>query len=269
MSIDACAKLVQAADPDRFASAMCAPMPGREALMVLYAFNVEVSRAPWVTQEEIIAEMRLQWWKDAIAEIYEGQSVRSHEVVSPLADVIGEAELPRDLFDGLIEARRFDIYRDRHETDDAFDAYVAATSGNLMELAGRSLGATEFGAFREFGWASGLANLLMALPQLYERGRSPLPSDKVDRNTLLEGRLDAGTSELIRGLSMRGLQVIERARKAAHQRAVQPALLAGWRAKSVLTKISRDPERALSFPEAGSLERSSTLLLRSLTGRWA
>ncbi|TNF18762.1 MAG: phytoene synthase, partial [Rhodobacteraceae bacterium] len=59
----ACAAIVEKGDPDRFASAMAAPVAARARLFPLYAFNLEVARAPWVTQEPMIAEMRLQWWR--------------------------------------------------------------------------------------------------------------------------------------------------------------------------------------------------------------
>ena len=55
MSLDACADLVNRGDPDRFRSAMLAPMPIRGDLLALYAFNLEVARAPWVTNEPMIA----------------------------------------------------------------------------------------------------------------------------------------------------------------------------------------------------------------------
>ncbi|MFN3209661.1 MAG: squalene/phytoene synthase family protein, partial [Roseovarius sp.] len=70
--IMACAGLVHRGDPERFAATMAAPVPAREKLFPLYAFNVEVSRAPWVTQESMIAEMRLQWWRDVLEEIRTG-----------------------------------------------------------------------------------------------------------------------------------------------------------------------------------------------------
>lgn len=92
MSFDAdliaCAQLVERGDPDRFAATMAAPVEARKVLFPVYAFNVEVSRAPWVTQEAIIAEMRLQWWTDALEEIASGGLVRRHEVVTSLAHVL-------------------------------------------------------------------------------------------------------------------------------------------------------------------------------------
>ncbi|MEQ8366967.1 MAG: phytoene synthase, partial [Roseicyclus sp.] len=62
MSLQACAELVARGDPDRFRATMAAPVDARRVLFPLYAFNIEVSRAPWVTAEPMIAEMRLQFW---------------------------------------------------------------------------------------------------------------------------------------------------------------------------------------------------------------
>ena len=59
MSLQACANLVAQADPERFAAAMAAPMAARSVLLPVYAAAAEEARAPWITQEPVIAEMRL------------------------------------------------------------------------------------------------------------------------------------------------------------------------------------------------------------------
>ena len=88
MSTQACARIVKQGDPDRFVATMAAPAPMRPALFAIFAFNVEVTRAPWLTSEPMIAEMRLQWWRDALAEIGAGSRVRHHEVAVALAQVL-------------------------------------------------------------------------------------------------------------------------------------------------------------------------------------
>ena len=92
MTIEACASLVRDGDPDRFAAAVAAPVPARAVLFPIYAFNLEVARAPWVTAEPMIAEMRLQWWRDVLSEIEAGGDVRRHEVATPLGAAIGPGE---------------------------------------------------------------------------------------------------------------------------------------------------------------------------------
>lgn len=271
MSVDACATMVAQADPDRFASAMCAPLPARGDLMVLYAFNIEVARAPWVTQEPMIAEMRLQWWKDAIDEIYSDAKPRRHEVVTALADLVQRAGLPRRLFDDLIEARRFDIYKEPHTSRAAFDAYVAATSGNVMELAGRALGAENLVPFQRMGWAMGAANLLRALPSLFQSGRNPVPVIDADMNGLIEGRLDARMSTEIEQIARDGLTALDQARQfRSVPKPLHPALLAGWQAKQVLSKINANPQAVYDFVDTEDMgwKRSFILTAKTVLGRW-
>ena len=128
--LNACAALVERGDPARFLAVMAAPVQAREVLFVLFAFNLEVARAPWVTQQPMIAEMRLQWWCDALDEIAFQKVVRRHEVVTPLATLIDShaAALLRE----LVTARRWDIYDDPFEDAAQFERYIDYTSGHLL-----------------------------------------------------------------------------------------------------------------------------------------
>lgn len=173
MSVQACADLVARGDPDRFRAAMAAPVAARAVLFPLYAFNLEVARAPWVASEPMIAEMRLQWWRDALEEIAQGGPVRRHEVTTPLAGVLA----PRDaqMLDALVTARRWDVYRDPFDDHAAFGHYLDATAGHLSVAAARAMGVTEGEkALRDIAFAGGLANWLIAIPGLEARGRRPL-----------------------------------------------------------------------------------------------
>ena len=132
--------------------------------------------APWVTKEPMISEMRLQWWLDSINEIYEGNTVKKHEVISPLAKLIKDQDLPKDLFINLINARRWDIYKKPHEHAYAFDDYIMATSGNLMALACLAIGMpiSDLNSAKEYGYGDGVARLFVAIPILEENNRYPL-----------------------------------------------------------------------------------------------
>ena len=79
MTLNACAELVRQGDPDRFLATMAATPEARAKLFPLYAFNLEVAKAPWVTREPMIAQMRLQWWQDIVTEVVEGKPPRAHE----------------------------------------------------------------------------------------------------------------------------------------------------------------------------------------------
>ncbi|MBK0329420.1 squalene/phytoene synthase family protein [Rhodobacteraceae bacterium F11138] len=252
--LTACAELVRRADPDRFMAAMAAPPPARRVLFPVYALNVEVARAPWVTQETMIAEMRLQWWRDALGEIAIGKQVRRHEVVTPLASILNP-ELAAQA-DEMIAVRRWDIYRDPFEDEAHFHRYIDQSAGTLMCLAACGLGQADTGVVRDFAFAAGIAGWLRAIPDLEARKRVPL--------------LD-GTPDGVRALAQLGLDKLAqaRARRGAVSPQAAPALLAGWQAETVLKQALQDPGRV----SAGNLGTSEArkrlgLMLRSATGRW-
>jgi phytoene/squalene synthetase len=60
--------LVRNADRDRFLGALFAPEPARTDLLALLAFNHELARTRSVTREPMLARIRLEWWREAVAE---------------------------------------------------------------------------------------------------------------------------------------------------------------------------------------------------------
>ena len=229
MSLQACAELVERGDPDRFLATMAAPPALRATLFPLYAFNVEIARAPWVTQEPMIAEMRLQWWRDALEEIEAGGAVRRHEVVSPLADLL-DAEACATL-DLAVAARRWDIYKDPFEDAAHFEKYLDETSAGVLWTAARLTGARacEEQTIRALGRALGLINWFRAVPALEAANRIPL----------VDGRSDA-----IRMLASQALNLPKLPK--------YPALLPAWQVKPLLQQVAQNPTRVAD----GSLGQS-------------
>ena len=218
MSLEACAEIVQRGDPDRFAAVMAAPTAARARLFPLYAFNLEVARAPWVSKEPMIGEMRLQWWRDVVAE----PAARAHEVAGPFHALIQEVALPLGVIDRLIEARIHDVYGEPFADGAAFAAYLDDTAGGLMWLAATACGGTDESAARALGWAMGLANYLRAVPELEARGRQPLPD---------------GRAEAVQALAKDGLQRLA----TAKGRVPVPAALAAWQARGLLRQVVANP----------------------------
>lgn len=255
MTIAACAALVERGDPDRFVAAMAAPSEVRAQLFPLYAFNLEVARAPWVTDEPLIAAMRLQWWRDVVTNAASG-AARAHEVAGPLHDLIRDFGLPVEVMDRLIEARVWDAGREPFADQAAFDSYIEATGAGLMWLAARALGAPEAAeaAVRDYGWAAGLAGFLRAVPELEARGRVPLPE---------------GSN--VADLAASGLKRLAqaRARRRTVPKEAAYALLAGWQTDAVLKAAAKDPAALHDGRLAPSeFRRRGGLLWQALTGRW-
>ena len=253
MSLAACAQLVERADPERFRAIMAAPVAARRVLFPVFAFNVEVARAPWVTQEAMIAEMRLQWWRDALEEIGAGGPARRHEVVDALAAVL-DAEGARDL-DRLVAARRWDIYKDSFENEAHLYDYLDATSAAPIWTAARLLGPVDETVVRDFGQAVGIANLLRAAATLDTLGRKPL----------LDGRPDG-----IRRLAREGVGKLDRAARARGQvsKAAGAALLTGWMARPLLTRAARTPSAVADGDLTIGPARQALRLAKVSVGGW-
>lgn len=253
----ACAALVEKSDPDRFAATMAARPAAREKLWPLYAANIEIARAAYASDEPLVAEMRLQWWADEIDRLTAGQEGRG-EVAAALGPLLRARPNIAPQLAGLIEARRWDCWREPFRDAAAFETYLDATAGNLAWAAALALDASPPAEepVRRFAWGAGLANWFDAVPALKGRGRAPLPDEGDDA---------------IRALATEGLARIASAR-AAHQTvppAARPALWPGWPARARLRATAADPPLVLTgkLPDP-RLSRAPALLLRSLTGYW-
>jgi len=122
-------------DPDRYRSAMLADAAQREKLFVIYAFHSELAKIPELVSETMIGDIRYQWWRDVVEQIYSGGDVRSHEVSTPLRDVLLETQVPRFWIDRLIDGRSRDLDPAPFTNITAAQDYAKATSGVLAQIA--------------------------------------------------------------------------------------------------------------------------------------
>lgn len=174
MSVQACAELVQKMDQERFRATMAAPVPARDVLFPIHAFCLEVAKAPWLTKESMIAEMRLQFWRDVLQEKIDGKDPRAHEVARPLAGVLDREAA--EALDATVTARQWDIYQDPHEDLAAFQTYLTNSYVVPMVQAARLLGTSVEArkVLEKIAYAGALVRYLAAVPKLQEAGRVPL-----------------------------------------------------------------------------------------------
>jgi phytoene/squalene synthetase len=157
-----CAELVRNHDRDRFLLGMTAAPARRDALWPLFAFNYEIAKTREVVSEPTLGLIRLQWWRDAIAALYAG-NVMQHEILTALAPVVRECNLPRARFDELINAREADVEGKPLESFDALKNYADATCTPLNRLVLKAL-AQDDAKVHEVSMAYALTGLLRAAP---------------------------------------------------------------------------------------------------------
>ncbi|MDA7426507.1 squalene/phytoene synthase family protein [Thalassococcus lentus] len=232
----ACAEIVQKGDPDRFRATMAAPVEARAVMFPIYAFNVEVARAPWITKEPLIAQMRLQWWADVLTEIETGSIVRRHSVATPLAGAIN-AGAAKEL-QSIVSAREIDLERAPFDDQPALNHYLENTAGTLCRVVATALDSRAKSLETElttWGAAAGLARYLQAVPQLVALGKLPLPD---------------GRPETISEMASSSLNTLEALGRNAKLRtlgktlgASRPAVLEFWKTKAILRQAMKEPER--------------------------
>ncbi len=243
-----CEGLVRAADKDRFLTTLFAPAEHRNALIALYAFNVEIARVREVVREPVAGEIRLQWWSDVLSGVGRGE-VAAHPVAAALLASIACYRLPPERFKALIEARRFDLYDEPMATLADLEAYADGASASLIALAAQILaagGEPDIGALSHHaGLAHALAGLLAAFPIHAARGQLFIPLEMLARHA---DRLDVkggpATPQLraaLAELRLRARHHLGAAQRllAAAAPAVVPALLPVALAGPTLARMER------------------------------
>jgi len=279
-SLSYCADQVRRYDPDRFLTALHAPADRRDALMTLYAFNLEIAKIRETVSEPMLGEIRLQWWREAIEEAYADGPVRRHAVAEPLAAAIRLRGIARAHFDRLIDARAFDLDDDPPETVAALRDYAEKTSSELAQAALEVLDAADNPdaktAAHHVGIAWAIVGLIRAMPHHLRQRRLYLPRDVeagagVDRRSMLELQNSPALASAVAALAdvARAELTAARAVRGRVPRAALPALLPAVLADGHLKRLERarynvfDPRLA---QRPGLL--SARLALAALRGRY-
>src|SRR5262245_21470253 len=163
---DDLAARARARDFDRYLTALFAPAECRPALFALIAFNDEIARVREAVTQPILGQIRLQWWRDALAQIYSGKPP-AHDVAQALAAAVTNSGLDRALLERMIDARESDLALEPPAHIEGLLSYASDTSGGLVELMLQSLGVAGEGpeqAGRSVGTAYALVGLIRAIP---------------------------------------------------------------------------------------------------------
>lgn len=153
--------VVRRADPDRWLSSrFIGERAARADVVALYAFDHELDRALRVTSNDLIAEMRLAWWREALDEIRAGGRVRSHPVAERLTTAVRGRGLPLEPFEAMVDGR-IGVIEPGPLTRAQALAYAGAVGASTARLAALILDpATDAGAATPAGALWALSRLL-------------------------------------------------------------------------------------------------------------
>jgi phytoene synthase len=250
--------IVREGDPDRYLATLFAPSSARDDLFAVYALNVELARIGERVSEPSLGEIKLQWWRDALARAGTGEAT-----ASPVADAIGSllqrhpgaAEPVRR----MIDAREFDVAIKIMPDMAALDAYLDATAGSLF-VATVTIGGGDSNSLKSLcqgaGRAYGLTGLMRSLPVHAARGRCDLPEDLLRRHgtsaeEILAGKASPGLASVLAELSGKAQTSLEQAERKlaelpARERKIFLPLALVRPYLVTLAKVASDPFRFAS-----------------------
>lgn len=232
---------IRQADPDRYLASLYAPQQKRQALLSLYAFNVEIASVRERISQPLPGEMRLQWWRDVLENTLSGK-VGGSPVAEQLLETIRANVLPVQPFLNMLDARIFDLYDDPMPSRNDLEGYCGETASALIQLSALVLDADAAADSGEMaghaGCAQAIAGLLRSLPIHRSRGQCYIPVDilnaaGISRDILIAGEDSKGISRAVSAMVALGrerLAAFERqARRlpASLRPAFLPASLAG------------------------------------------
>ena len=136
-----CAKIVKEAD---YVSYLCALLAGEkycDRLFSLYAFNYEISKIKYLVSEPMSGYVRIQWWRDAIGDIY-NDNINKHnnDIINALYLVVKQTSIEQILFENLLDAKDSEMDSKAYESIDQLKQSILDNYFNLYKLLLASVG---------------------------------------------------------------------------------------------------------------------------------
>ncbi len=205
---------------DRYLSALLVPEPARSDLITLAAYLGELARIPLLASEPALADIRLQWWADAIETITSG-GVTGNPIADELGKVIARHRLPRELVVQPVAGRARELADERIADEAAFRRYLSEAEGAAFRLAAAVLGEQGLPADQiaeHAGAAWGRVGLALALPRHLAHRRLPLPQTRTtgsDPRLLPRSKATPAVRDLTAELAVEARAKLAKAREAA------------------------------------------------------
>jgi NADH dehydrogenase [ubiquinone] 1 alpha subcomplex assembly factor 6 len=245
--IEYCLAQIRRYDRDRTLTVLAAPRRAAADLAVLYAFNLEIALVRDSVTEPMLGRIRLQWWREALAELYEGRP-RHHIVLESLAALHARTPLSRLYFERLIDARETELDDVIPVDRAALETYADATSGDLIRLGAEAVGTDPSSGdvatlVRHVGIGVGLTGIARATLYLARRRQTLLPQSLLQKHAvsldlLYELKPQAGLNAAIAELAADARSHLDAAKRLRAPKPLLPALRIGTLARAHLARLA-------------------------------
>ncbi|KAK9862554.1 hypothetical protein WJX84_010151 [Apatococcus fuscideae] len=193
-----CLQKVRKYDNDNFICSLQLKPELRAAVLALRAFNVETGLIGENVREQTLAQIRMQWWREAVNGMYR-QTPHEHPVIQALTEVIAVKDLTRYRLQQIVTAREDDLLRIAPPASIAdLEKYGRDTAAQLLLLQLEAADVRERAevehAALHLGQAQGITSLLRGTHYHAARRRSYLPTDLCKQEKVTHEQLFRGES---------------------------------------------------------------------------
>ena len=233
------------------------PPQRRRAITAFYAFCREVDDIADECHDQQVARIKLAWWREEIARLYEGTP--THPVTQSLAESIHVYRLPQESLEAVIDGMEMDLGEVRgqgagyvrYADFKQLNLYCHRVAGVVGEVAALIFGVTDRATLKyanRLGLAFQLTNIIRDVGEDARRNRIYLPQDELARfnvseSDLLHARYSEAFSNLMAFQCERALNTYQEAfalLPAADRKAQRPGLVMAAIYHTLLLEIQRD-----------------------------
>ncbi len=163
-------------------SFMFLPALKRRAITALYAFCREVDDVVDECHEESIARIKLNWWRQEVAKLYQGEA--SHPVTQALQPLLDDFNLAEEYLLEIIDGMEMDLNYSSYQSFKDLSLYCYRVASVVGLLSAEIFGFENRQTLRyahDLGMAFQLTNILRDVREDAERGRVYIPVDELEQ----------------------------------------------------------------------------------------
>lgn len=185
-------------------AALLLPSGARESTITVRAFNVSVAQVQDQISQNVIGQMRMKFWMDALDNIYQ-DAPPAQPVTVQLHKAIRQHKLSKRWLQRLVSSREESLTLKSFPSLSALETYAENSVSSVLYLTLETLNQRDVHADHaasHIGRAQGIVTLLRAIPFNAQRNRVYIPTDlllkyKVSQNEILRGSNEQKVRDLI------------------------------------------------------------------------
>ncbi|KAJ8041694.1 NADH dehydrogenase (ubiquinone) complex I, assembly factor 6 [Holothuria leucospilota] len=196
-NVEYCLNYVQKHDYENYLWMLLLPDVSRSSVVALRAFNIELATIKDNVSRVEIGKMRIQFWKEAVEDIYKGIPPH-HPVAEELFEAVQKYNLSKRWLQRVIEERDRTLEDRPFVSLEEVESYAENTASSLLYLTLEILGVKDVHADHaasHIGKSQGLTTIIRAVPYHAARRNVLLPQELLIKHNVTQESIIRQSSE--------------------------------------------------------------------------